>query len=90
MQAGVRYLNVLDDAFIAEFPPCAVSCGGEGIGGNVEYCAIAGICDVERCNRDCACMVSSVGRRMRLGGHEASYIESGPAGIGRLHRRLCC
>jgi hypothetical protein len=48
------YLDVVDDALVAKLSSCAVSCRREAIRTNVQQCAIAAICDVDRGDRDCS------------------------------------
>jgi hypothetical protein len=48
------YLDVLDDAIIADLSLCIISRGGEGVGHNMEKGSIAGIGDGKGSNGDCS------------------------------------
>lgn len=81
-----QYLNVLDDAVVAKFPPCAVSSRGKSIGRNVQEGAIAVVRDAERGHRDCVVLAA---HSRGIAGQIVAYSESGRAETGRLHRLLC-
>jgi hypothetical protein len=49
----VVYLNICNHALVAQFSPCTISRGGEGVWVYVKDCVVAIVRDIKRGNGDC-------------------------------------